>query len=146
MAIERITIPAAAGRNEFRIYAELPNINHFLKTALTSDVAAGVSNKQVTVKATTRRQYPADPTPFNVPGTAREVLIDPSRKSGNGLPGRNFRLVMDAGTAGEENRQFTYVGRFIDLHAWLRTQAKAEIHLFGPNGTRYTIPMATTTP
>ena len=146
MATQRHTIPAASGRKPLRIYAETPNINYFIKTPLTPDVEDGASNKQVQVKATTVRQYPGDGTTFNRPGSVREVLIDPSRKSGNGLPGRSFTLTADAGLPGEEKRQFTYAGRFIDLHSWLTGTAKMQIHLHSSTGARYTIKAAGTTP
>ena len=96
MAIEKFTIKAAGGREEFRLYAEPNNIKFFVKSALTPDVTGGVTNKQVTVKATTVRQYPGDGSTFNRPGSSREILIDPSRKSGNGLPGRSFVLLAEA--------------------------------------------------
>ncbi|MDI9407229.1 MAG: hypothetical protein QM522_11045 [Chitinophagaceae bacterium] len=146
MATERHTIAAAGGRKQLRIYAETANINYFIKTALTPDVAVGATNKQVTAKATTVRQYPGDATKFNRPGSVREVLVDPSRKSGNGLPGRSFTLTADAGLPGEETRQFTYAGRMVDLHSWLSGTAKMQLHLHSSTGARYTIPAAGTTP
>lgn len=146
MATQKFTVAAAGGRKEFKLFAEEANINYFLKTALTPDVASGVTNKQVFVKATTVRQYPGDSTTFNRPGSAREVLIDPSRKSGNGLPGYSFVLVSDAGLPGEQRRQFTYSGRWIDVHAWLRVSAKMQVHAFTHRGTRYTIPAASSGP
>jgi hypothetical protein len=107
---------------------------------------AGVTNKQVLAKAYQRRQYPGDTTLINMPATSREVLIDPSRKSGNGLPGRSIRLVGDMGLPGEESRQFTLVGRWVDFHAWLATKAKMEIHAYNNTGARYTIPAAAAGP
>ena len=126
--------------------AEPNNIKFFVKSALTPDVTGGVTNKQVTVKATTVRQYPGDGSTFNRPGSSREILIDPSRKSGNGLPGRSFVLLADAGLPGEERRQFTYSGRWIDVHSWLRQEAKMQVHAFTHRGTRYTIPAAAAGP
>lgn len=146
MGIEKFTIAAEGGRKKLVLFAEPANINYFLKTNLTADAVAGPTVKQVSTKATTVRQYPGDNTTFNRPGTSREVLIDPTRKSGNGLPGWNFVLVADAGLPGEERRQFTCSGRMIDLHSWLRLNAKMQVHLFGPSGARYTIPAASTTP
>ena len=146
MATQRHTIAASGARKQLRIYAETANINYFIKTALTPDVAAGATNKQVQVKATTVRQYPGDATTFNRPGSAREVLIDPSRKSGNGLPGRSFTLTADPGMPDQETRQFTYAGRFVDLHAWLGANAKMMMFLHSNTGARYTINAAGSTP
>jgi hypothetical protein len=144
MAIELFKIAASGGRSAFEIYAEPANINYFLKVDLTPSTASGASNKQVSVKAHTRRQYPGDATTFNVPSSQREVLIDPSKKSGNGLPGRSFKLTSDAGLPGEETRQFTLRGRFVDLHAWLGANVDKQVYLHTNAGTRYTIPASGT--
>ena len=143
---QTFTIPAAGGRQELKIYAIPANINYFLKTALTPDVVQGPTNAQVAVKAFTRRQYPGDPTPINVSGATREYLIDPTRKVGNALPGRTVVLVADAGTLTEERRAFTYSGRWMDFHSWLRSNAKMEIRAYNNGRTRSTIPAAGTTP
>jgi hypothetical protein len=145
MSVQRFDVTAPGGA-KFSLWAEPANINYFLKTPITPAAAAGVSNKQVTVAAMTRRQYPGDPTPINVSGSAREVLIDPTRRSGTALPGRSVALVADAGLPGEERRQFTLKGRWVDFHAWLGTTAKMEIHAYNSSGARYTIPAAGTTP
>lgn len=146
MAIQKITIPAGGGRNAFTLYAELANINYYLKTPLAQADLANVTNKQVQVKAYQRRQYPGDTALSNVPATSREVLVDHSRKSGNGLPGRSVVLVGDAGMPNEETRQFTLKGRWIDFHAWLGTNAKMQIHAYNNSGARYTIPAASAGP
>jgi hypothetical protein len=144
--IQKFTVPAAAGRQEFALYAIKENINYFIKTALTPDADAGTSNKQVIVKAHSRRQGPGDARDINVAGSNREVLIDPTRKSGTALPGRSIVLVADAGLPGEERRQFTLSGRWIDFHAWLTGIAATEIYAYNHRGTRYTIEAAGTTP
>lgn len=145
MAIAKHVINVAAGKS-ITIYGETANINYFLKTSLTPVTDAGVTNKQVLAKAYQRRQYPGDTTLINMPATSREVLIDPSRKTGNGLPGRSIKLVGDMGLPGEETRQFTLVGRWVDFHAWLATQAKMQIHAYNHTGARYTIPAAAAGP
>jgi hypothetical protein len=144
--IQKFVIPAAGGRNAFTIYSVEGNINYFLKTALTPATVAGPTNKQVEVKAYQRRQGPGDARDINMPATQREVLIDPTRKSGTALPGRSIVLVGDAGMPNEERRQFTLQGRWVDFHAWLRANAKMQIHAFNKSGTRYTIPATGATP
>ena len=143
MAIVPHVIPAAGGRGAITIYAETTNINYFLKTALTPAVTGGATNKSITVKAHSRRQYPGDAATINVPGSAREILIDPTRKSGNGLPGRSITLVADAGLPNEERRQFTLKGRWVDFHAWLTGNAKMEIFAYNSTGARSTIEATT---
>jgi hypothetical protein len=144
--IQKFVIPAAGGRKAFTIYSVEENINYFLKTALTPATVAGPTNKQVDVKAYQRRQGPGDAKDINMPATQREVLIDPTRKSGTALPGRSIVLVGDAGLPNEERRQFTLQGRWVDFHAWLRANAKMQVHAFNKSGTRYTIPATGATP
>jgi len=135
MAIERFTI----ANTDTVIYAEPDNLNYFLNTPLTPDTAASATNKQATVKAHTRRQYPGDTTTSSVSATVRTYLSDPGRRTGNALPGDSFRVVSDAGLPGEENRQFTYSGNWLDVHALFVGDAKMQVYLYSPSGTRYTV-------
>jgi hypothetical protein len=140
-----VQIAAAGGRKAFTIYAPfLENLNYFLKTPITAADLPAVTNKQVTVKAHQRRQYPGDTALSNVPSSGREVLVDPGRRSGNGLPGRSIVLVGDRGLPGEERRAFTLKGRWIDFHAWLGTNAKMEILAINNTGAAYTVRAAGT--
>lgn len=125
------------------IYGETANINYFLNNNLEPDTLAGVTNGQVSVSSHSRQQYPGDPTPSNVSGSQREFLVDPSRKSGNGLPGRSFVLVgMNANGGVTEKRQFTYKGRWVDLHAFLAAEAGMNMFAYNNTGARYTISQA----
>ena len=142
----RVDIPAAGGREAFTIFTPyLENLNFYLKTNLTAADLGDPVNKQVAVKAHTRRQYPGDASQINVAGASREFVVDPTRRSGNGLPGRSIMMVMDAGLPGEERRTFTLKGRWVDFHAWMTTNAKAQVDIINNTGARYTIP-ATTAP
>lgn len=142
MAISKHVIPAANGRKELTIYGETPNINFFLKTPLVPATSAAATVGQATVKAHTRRQYPGDTSAINVSASAREYLKDPSRKSGNGLPGRSILLVADPGLPGEEKRQFTLKGRWVDFHAFLVGQAKMQIKAYNNTGAYSTVSAA----
>ena len=144
MAIRKIVIPAAGGREAFTLYAELANINFFIKAPLTPTDVQNFSNKSVAVKAHTRRRFPGDPAPINVSATSREFLVDPTRRSGNALPGREVVLVSDAGFPGEERRTFTLKGRWVDFHAWLVANAKMQIHAYNHTGAWSTIDAAVT--
>lgn len=139
MAIQKFTIP----NTDTAIYAEAVNINYFLNTDLTPDGAAGSVNKQSPVRAHTRRQYPGDTSSINVSATTREFLVDPGRRSGNALPGSSFRVVSDAGLPGEENRQFTYDGSWMDVHSLFVGDAAMQVDLYSATGTRYTVAAAT---
>lgn len=123
---------------ELAIYAETANINFFLNTALVPVSVDGVVNKQATVKAHTRRQYPRDSSLINVSSHERTFMYDPGRKNGNSLPGDAFIL-----SAGDEKRQFTFTGNVIDLHAFLSSDVKAETKFYSP-GASYVIPKSTT--
>jgi len=135
MAIERFTI----ANTDTVIYAEPDNLNYFLNTPLTPDTAAGATNQQSNVKTYTRRQYPGDTSTISVAATVRDYLVDPGRRTGNALPGKSFRVVGDAGLPGEENRQFTYDGRWMDVHALFVGDASMQVHLYSPSGTRYIV-------
>ena len=119
------------------IWAEPANLNHFLKTPLEPDGAAGVTNKSTTVKAHTRRQYVGDTTLVNVSSHAMTYMVDPGRKSGSAVPGSPF-VVSD----GTEKRQFRFTGSFIDVHALFVGDAKTDLELYSPTGTRYSITAA----
>jgi hypothetical protein len=117
------------------IWAETTNINYFLENDLEADAADGPSNQQVEVKSHTRRQYPGDPSPVNVDGSQREFLVDPSRRSGNALPGKNFSLkAYNAQNVLLEHRFFTYQGTYRDLHAYLFTRCTYKTHLYNHTG------------
>ena len=139
MAVLPHTFTVPAGQ-PCTIYAESANINYFLQNDLDPDLDAGTTNSQVSVGAYTRQQYPGDTTPMNVSGSSREFLVDPTRKSGNGLPGRSFVLAaMNAQGEVTEKRQFTYKGRWLDLHAFLSAEATYDMFAFNNTGARYTI-------
>ncbi len=130
---------AGAAGFEVAIWGETANINYFLNTPLVPASSGSVATKQAAVSAHTRRQYPGDITPINVSSTQREFLYDPGAKNGTALPGKSFVLVSDAGLPGEERRQFTYQGRFLDLHSFLVGDVKMQVQLYSPSGKRYTI-------
>jgi hypothetical protein len=139
MAILPHTVDMPTG-GSFTIYAEPANINYFINGDLEPDTSGDVTNGQTTVKAHSRQQYPGDLTAVNVSGSQREYLVDPSRKSGNGLPGKNFVLAaLDSNGQVVEKRQFTYKGRWIDLHAFLLAEASSNMFAFNSSGARYTI-------
>ena len=130
MTIQKHVYDVANGN---AIYAETANINYFLKTELAPASAAGAQNKTANVKAYTRRRYPGDPTPSNIPQTDREFLYDPGRRNGSATPGNPF--ILDDGV---EKRSFTYTGSFTDLHAFLVGDAAMDMKVYSPSA-RYDI-------
>lgn len=142
----RFLIPASGGRQKLVIEATAKeNINYFLKTPLVPQGSATATNKQASVKAYQRRSFPGDAVTTSVSASSREYLADAGRKSGNALGGYTFTLVGDPGLPGEERRDFTLVsGRLMDLHAFLVSEAKMQMNLYGKSGARYTIDAAGT--
>jgi hypothetical protein len=121
------------------IYAETDNINYFINGDLEPDVIQGPTNVQVSVSGGTRRQYPGDTSRIGFAATTRTFLKDPSRSSGSALPGRPFMLKEQNTDEGGEVRQFTYKGRFLDLHAFLRAEAAKDMTLHNASGAKYVI-------
>ena len=139
MAVLPFTIEVPQGK-PITIYAEPDNINFFLNGELEPDTVDGVTNGTSSVGASTRHTYPGQATPVNVSGGSREYLVDPSRKSGNALPGRSFVLVAtDEDGAVLEKRQFTFKGRLLDLHAFLSAEVSNLTYLYMNTGARYTL-------
>lgn len=138
MAILPHTVEVPGGE-PLTIYAETANINYFLNGELEPDTVDGPTNVQVTVSGGSRRQYPGDSTTISVSGSTREFLKDPTRSSGTALPGKPFMLVERGVEGGGERRQFTYKGRFIDLHTFVRAEASKNLFLYNNSGARYTV-------
>lgn len=136
MAITGHTV-AVAGGESITIYAETANINYFLGTPLTADSVAGPTVSAASVASSSRRQYPGDSTTISVAAATKEFLVDPSRKSGNALPGKRFAL-KERGGAGEF-RAFTFKGRVLDLHAFLMGEVGKPVFLYTNTRARYTI-------
>lgn len=140
MAIQTFTTNMGTG-TKLKIFAEPANLQHFVGN-IEPDEADGPVNFQVNSGGGSRRRYPGGPA-ISYSGSTKEYFKDPSRRSGNALPGRTFVLRQHGAdeAAGEinERRQFTFVGRIIDLHAWLRSNAVVPCYLHTNTGARYLI-------
>lgn len=138
MAIQTFTINMGTG-TKLKIYAEPANLQYFVGN-IEPDAAGGPFNKQVAAAGGTRRKYPGGPG-VSYSGSNREILVDPGRKSGTALPGKPFVLREHGANEdlGQKNerRQFSYVGRVIDLHAWLRSNVDRPTFLHTSSGARY---------
>ena len=129
MTIERHTL--VDGQPE-AIYAETANINYFLNTELTADSVDGVVNVNQSVKQHSRRAYVGSST-STVSSHSRTVIYDPGRRNGTATPGQ--QMILDDGT---ERRQFTYVGSWTRVHAFLVGDAKMDLMAYSA-GARYNI-------
>ena len=130
--IQKHTLPS----NKAAIYGETANINYFLNTALEADSTEGVINVSSTVKAHQRRKYKGDSTPSSVAGHNRVSMYDPGRRNGAATPGRNMLL-----SDGTERRAFTYVGPWVEIHAFLVGEAKMDLMAYSESA-RYDIKAA----
>lgn len=128
------------GGEPVTIYAEPDNLNWFLNLPLDPDTITAPSTGTATVGSYTRRSYPGDATPINVSGSTKTFLKDPTRRSGNSLPGRSFMLVATNELGQTEKRQFTFKGRLQDLHGYLRENFANDGYLYMNTGARYNIP------
>ncbi len=139
MAIQPHTIDMLTA-DPVTIYGETANLEYFFYGDFIPDTADGITNETTSVGGHTRRQYPGDITAMNVSGSNRSYMKDPSRKSGNGLPGRSF-VVAALNEDGQvvEKRQFTYKGDWRDLHAVMRSRAKTAMYAWNNTGARTTI-------
>jgi hypothetical protein len=102
-------------------------------TGLTDKTKTGV-DKQVNVKAHTRSRFMGDPAPHQVSASVYERSYGNGRSKG-ALPGYTITFVADAGTPGEEKRQFQYTGSMSALIAWLKTTAKMLVDVYGQRGS-----------
>lgn len=122
------------------IYGETDNLDYFLTGITGPDAAGNISEESSSVGSHSRSRYPGDPNPISVAGHTRVYLNDPTRKSGNGLPGKSFALAA-LNSSGQivEKRQFTYKGDWKDLHEVLRTRAKTKMYAWNHTGARSTV-------
>lgn len=144
MAISPHTIET--GERLITIYGETDNINYFLVSDLTPDTAESVETYTTSVASHLRRKYPGHNSPANITGGSRQFIADLSQKSGNALPGRSFTLAavlmgppnFNVYNSISEKRQFTFKGRLLDLHSFLKESVFYRTYLYTSRGARYT--------
>tara|TARA_B100000459_G_C8568961_1_gene197658 strand:+ start:597 stop:1037 length:441 start_codon:yes stop_codon:yes gene_type:complete len=136
----KTTFPAEGARKAVTIYYNaIESLSWFLNTAITEDENGDVTNAQKSIPGHQRRKGPSDQVPINVSQSTAVYMVDPSLKSGNARPGTEFTLATTSLADTEEKRQFTYTGRFIDLHAVLMADIKYNTYLYVANGGRHTL-------
>ena len=136
----KTTFPAEGARQKVVIYYDaIESLQYWLKTSIEEDENAGFSNGQKEIPGHSRRKGPSDQSPINVTQSQAEYLKDPSLKSGNARPGTSFILATSDLADDQEKRQFTWTGRFIDLHAVLAADIKQYCYLYPANGGRHTL-------
>lgn len=123
MAIEKHTINE---QQKTAIYGETANLQYFLKTTIEADTVGGVETRTKNIPKRSVRRYVGDPNPYEIgPVTGARYVYDPGRRGGGGTPGKE--MILDDGT---ERRSFTYVGSFVDVHAFILGDAKMDLTLY----------------
>jgi hypothetical protein len=136
----KVIIPEDGIRSEFTIYAkDLRALNWFLKTPLTDAEVGEKKRATKTIPTHPRRRGPSDPAPITIPVSQADYLVDPSLKSGNALPGISFIFKTTKNSDIDAQRQFTLVGRSLDLVEYFDGKMKYETYVYFSNGGRHTL-------
>jgi hypothetical protein len=136
----KIIIPEDGTRSDFTIYArDLRAINWFLKTPLSDSELGEKTRATKSIPGHQRRRGPSDQNPINVRQSSADYLVDPSLKSGNALPGISFIWKTTENSDIDAQRQFTLVGRSLDLVEYFDGKMKYETYFFPSNGGRHTL-------
>lgn len=120
-------------------YNHVEALQWFLNTPLVDDEAGDPEVKTKFVPVHQRRRGPSDQTPINIPDSNPEYLKDPTLKSGNARPGKQFILQTTADADDDEKRQFTFTGRVMDLRQILAADIKYPTYLYVQGGGRMTL-------
>lgn len=142
MSYEKIWIDSTNG---LKIWDKFGNLEFFCDVSGLTEASASIVNKTANVKSSSVHYYMNSPTTYTRGATVKQFIVDPGRRKGNAIPGTEFVLVADAGLPGEEIRQFTYEGAFMDLHAFLVGAAKMQLDLYSGRNAHYT-PIPAVTP
>jgi hypothetical protein len=135
----KVTVTALG--EDLVLYVKIPEVAPMLGT-LTADSEEAPSNFQQSVNAHNRRRYAGGPT------TGVAAHIRNRTKGGEGrkatLPGNNAWLERPPLLPGQSKRveQFTFVGTFAQLKAYVRTAAVSDFVLRSPWGEPF--PMSST--
>jgi len=120
-------------------YNYVEALQFFLTTPIIDDEVAEPEVKTKSIPGHQRRRGPSDTTPINVTQSTAEYLKDPTLKSGNARPGREFILQTTEDADVDERRSFTFTGRFMDLRQILGADIKYPTYLYIQGGGRKTL-------
>lgn len=124
-------IPSGAKIPGGTLYDRWGNFDYFADTTALTDKANTAVDKESSVVAHSRARFMGSKGSASVKGTIRNYSVG-LRQTKGALPGFNITL-----TDGIELRTFTYDGSMSGLVAWLKTEAKVDIEMFGPTGAPY---------
>ena len=126
------------------IYGDTATLGGFVG-GLTVEDPDEVTNMQQQVKGHSRRKYPGDGSPDAVPAHNRITLEGEPAKYAV-LPGQNAYFEVESEQGGQTKTDvttFTFVGTFVDLHAFVLGNASASMVLRSPGGKPWSINVTT---
>lgn len=130
-------LAADTNNKALTIFDKFDNFKQFCAVDGLTDVTDTVTNKTASVKAHNRKPYMRAKSSSSISGFTRKFMVDTGRRKGNALPGQNFTLSATLSGSGDELRSFTYDGRMMDLHAYLKANVTQDTVLYGSTGARY---------
>ena len=130
-------LAATAANKDLTIFDKFDNLKQFVAVDGLTDITDTVTNSSTNVKQHTRKPYMRAKSSSTVSSHGRDYMVDTGRRKGNALPGQNFTLSATLTGSGEELRSFTYDGRMMDLHAYLKANVTQDTVLYGSTGARY---------
>lgn len=129
-------LAADTNNKDLYIYDKFDNFTTLVDENDLEDVSTSVVNRVSQVKNHTRRPYMRSKSTIQVDAHERKFIVDTGRRKGSALPGKNFTIVATV-NGEEEIRTFTYVGRMMDLHAYILGHANQDLVLYSSTGARY---------
>ena len=129
-------LEADQNNKDLTIYDKFDNFTTLVDENDLTAIDSAVVNRVSQVKNHTRKPYMRSKSTIQVDAHERKFIVDTGRRKGSALPGKNFTIVATV-DGNEEIRTFTYVGRMMDLHAYILGHAKMDMVLYSSTGARY---------
>ena len=150
MAYETFILTKSAGMTkDIKLYTEYKeNWQYFFTETSMVPHNPGSVDKVLNVKAHKRMRGPGDANPYDVKTTQR-FYARVAKSKGSARPGFEITVGEKNVTVGatrpwKQLRQFSILGNLMDLDAYIRSKAKMQITVWGPNGWHETVPAAGT--
>ena len=148
MAYETFILTKTAGMTkDIKLFTEFKeNWQYFFTETAMVPHNPGSTDKVLTIKAHKRLRGPGDPNPIDVKQTQR-FYARVAKTKGSARPGFEITVGEKNGSPAatrpwRELRQFSILGNLMDLDAYIRSKAKMQITVWGPNGWHETVPAA----
>ena len=113
------------------LYDKFGNLEFFADVAGLEDLTKSGTDKVIEVRNHEKKYYMRSKAKYGVKLTQAYKSVGIQIAKG-AIPGHTITLV-----SGDEKRQFQYNGNDSQLYAWLGSNAKVIIDMYGPSGTPY---------